>query len=239
MSPRNSPIIVLSLALAVLGVGACKSLGFHGRGPAAVNPRLNGFAAIELAGGLTAEILVGGDFAVAVEGDPALVRQVKARVEKEILLVALDPTAPAAHAPVRVRIALPALDRLQADGCRVAVTQAKAQKLAVVAHKGSTISVRGIDGGRLALEARDGSRIIVQGKADSLTFSLAGASRGDARALEVRTAQVTLAGASRLDLRPQQTVSGEASGASKLAVWSKPKRIGVATRDASSITYVR
>jgi len=231
-------LVIVSLALAVFGSGACKSLGLSARGPtAAANRPLIGFDAVELAGGLTADIAVGNDFGVAIDGDQAVRRQVKARVEDRTLVVALEPNS--AKGPVRVRIGLPALSRLEADACRVTVTGAAGQKLEVAARTGSTVNVGGIDGGRLVLDATDGSRIVVAGKADSVAFSLSGASRGDARALRVRTARVTLAGASRLDLRPQQAVSGKASGASKLAVWSKPKRIGVATHDASSITYVR
>jgi hypothetical protein len=235
--PLGDRLIVVSLALAVLGAGACKSLGFHDRA-AASTAKLSGFEAVTLAGGLTAEIAVGAEFSVTTDGDQALARQVKARVDDQTLVVALDPKA--ARGPVRVRIGLPALRRLQAsDACRVTVTDAAGQSLEVAARTGSTISVAGIDGGRLALDATGGSRIVVAGKADSVAVSLAGASRGDARALKVRTARVTLAGASRLDLRPQQAVSGEASGASKLAVWSRPKRIGVATSEDASVTYVR
>jgi hypothetical protein len=240
MPLENRLPIILSLALAILGSGACKSLGFHGSGKSApASPPLTGFDSVELAGGLTAEIAVGDDFEVAIEGDPALVRQIEAHVEEQTLVVARATKATRTGGPVRVRIALPALGRLQADACRVTVTGAAGKRLEVAAHGGSTVNVAGIDGDRLVLEATGGSRLVVAGKTDSVAFSLADASRGDGRELKARTAKVTLAGASRLDLRAQQAVSGEASGASKLAVWSKPKRIGVATRDASTVTYVR
>jgi hypothetical protein len=230
---------VLSLALAVIGPGACKSIGFLHRDSSAVSRSLTGFHAVELAGGVTAEIAVGGTFAVAIDGDQALARRVKARVDKRTLMVALEAKAAPAPGAVRVRIAMPALTRLQADACKVTVTGAAGQELEVAARTGSTVNVSGIDGGGLVLDAAGGSRIVVAGAADTVSFSLAGASRGDARELKVRTAKVKLAGASRLDLRPQQALSGEASGSSKLAVWSKPKRVAVATRDASSVTYVR
>jgi hypothetical protein len=114
---------------------------------------------------------------------------------------------------------LPRLLRLQAEAARVTVT--------------------GVKGRQLSVAGTGGSRIVVAGTADALECSLSGASRGDARELAVGSARVSLAGASRLDLRPRQSVSGEATGASKLAVWSKPKRVGVATRDSASVTYVR
>jgi hypothetical protein len=209
-------IRIVPLAV-ILGAGGCKSLGFVGGSRTAASRALTGFEAVDVTG-VTADIAVGEAFAVKVEGDAKVAGQVETRVEKDTLLVAarpgLDPKA-----PVRVRVVLPRLLRLQAEAARVTVT--------------------GVKGRQLSVAGTGGSRIVVAGTADALECSLSGASRGDARELAVGSARVSLAGASRLDLRPRQSVSGEATGASKLAVWSKPKRVGVATRDSASVTYVR
>jgi hypothetical protein len=231
-------IRILPLAAIFLGAGGCKSLGFH-TGKTAPAAPLAAFEAVTVTGGVTADITVGEELAVKVEGPSPQSRRVETRVEKGMLLVAarpaLDPKAP----PVRVRVTLPRLARVQVDGSTVTVTAGATPRLDIVAREGSTVNVGGVKGGRLVVEGASRSRIVVAGAADVLECALSGASRGDARQLAVGSARVSLAEASRLDLRPRQAVSGEATGASKLAVWSKPKRVGVATRDGSSVTYVR
>jgi len=212
MLAYRTVIRVLPVAL-LLAAGGCQSLGLLGRAKAPAAP-LSGFEAVAVTG-VTTDIAVGEAFAVKVEGDANAARQVETRVEKDTLLVTARPGA----APMRVRVALPRLARVEAQAARVTVT--------------------GVKGGRLSIAGAGGSRIVVAGTAETLECSLSGASRGDARELAVGSARISLAGASRLDLRPRHSVSGEATGASKLAVWSKPKRVGVATRDSASVTYVR
>jgi hypothetical protein len=213
-------IRVVPLAVIFLGADGCKSLGLlDGAKPVEASRPVAGFEAVAITGGVTADVAVGGAFALKVEGNPALTRRVETRVEKGTLLVVARPRLEPKTA-VRVRVVLPRL-------------------VGVSAHDGSTVTVGGVAGGTLVVRGAGGSRVVVAGTADLLECTLSDASRGDARELAVGSARVSLAGASRLDLRPRQVVSGEATGASKLAVWSKPKRVGVATRDGSSVTYVR
>jgi hypothetical protein len=239
ISRVNRALTVLGLALAV-GAGACKSLGLGAHGKGEVSPPLAGFDTIDVSGGLIVDITVGGAFAVAIDGDETLARLVDARVEKQTLVLAPRGKADAhAKEGAHVRVTLPELRRLEVDASRVAVSGAGGPKLQIIARAGSTVNVAALEGSHLRLEATQGSRLVLAGAADTIDIALAGASRGDGRQLKVRTAKVDLAGASRLDLCPEQGVSGEAKGASKLAVWSSPKRMKVATRGASSVTYVR
>ena len=96
-----------------------------------------------------------------------------------------------------------------------------------------------LDAGRLVLTASDGSRIVLAGVAQTLDVSLSGGSRGDARQLGVRNARVDLGEASRLDLAPNARSPARPRAGPRLAVWSKPRRVSVATRDASDVNYVR
>jgi hypothetical protein len=226
---------VWGLAVAMLGAGGCKSLGMFNRGQA--KPALAGFDGVQVGPGLSADISVGGAFAVTIDGDRAQVRQVLARVENQTLVVTR--TAGAVADPIQVRVVLPKLDRLQVDGARVAVAAAAGPRLEIAARDHSTVTATALDAGRLLLTASDGSRVVLAGAAQTLEASLSGGSRGDARQLSLRNARVDLGQASRLDLRPERAVSGKATGGSRLAVWSKPKRVGVATRDASDVEYVR
>jgi hypothetical protein len=234
----NRAVILVGLAL---GAGACQSLGLGNHGKSAeVSPPLAGFDAIDVGGGLTADITIGGAFAVAIDGDKALARQVTARVEKETLVLApKDKLDAHAKEGLHVRVTLPKLRRLEVGAAHAAVTGAGGPKLQIIARAGSTVNVGALEGSHLQLQATEGSRIVLAGAADTIDIALSGASRGDGRQLKLRAAKVDLAGASRLDLRPEQAVSGEATGASKLAVWSSPKRMKVATRGAASVTYVR
>jgi Putative auto-transporter adhesin, head GIN domain len=228
---------VLGLAVAVLGASGCKSFGVFNRGQAA-QPTLAGFNGVQVGPGLNADISVGGDFAVTIDGDRALVRQVLARVENETLVVTRT-SGGAPTDPIQVRVVLPKLDRLQVDGARVNVAAAAGPRLDITARDHSMVTATALDAGRLVLTASDASRVVLAGAAQTLEASLSGGSRGDARQLSLRNARVDLGQASRLDLRPERAVSGKATGGSRLAVWSKPKRVGVATRDASDVAYVR
>jgi hypothetical protein len=230
----------VGLALAVLGAGGCKSLGSLGmfnRGQqAAAQPALAGFEGVQIGPGVTADISVGGDFAVAIDGDRALVRQVATRVDKQDLVVTRTGDD---QTPVHVRVVLPKLRRLQVDGARVTVAGAAGPRLEITARDHSTVTASALDAGRLVLTARDASRIVLSGAAQTLEASLSGGSRGDARQLALRNARVDLGEASRLDLRPERAVSGKATGGSRLAVWGKPRRVSVATRGAADVNYVR
>ena len=228
---------VLGLAVAVLGASGCKSFSVFNRGPAGAQPAVSGFEGVRIGPGLDADVSVGGDFAFTVQGDRALVRQVVARVENQELVVT---RAPGAHAdPIHLRVVLPRLHRLQAERARVTVAGAAGPRLEITARDKAAVNASALDAGRLVLDASDASRVVLAGTAQSLDVSLSGGSRGDARQLAVRNARVDLGQASRLDLRPERAVSGKATGGSRLAVWSKPKRMAVATRDASDVNYVR
>jgi hypothetical protein len=217
MLSGSRAIVVLSLAASF----GCQSLARLTHRPATPEPpkALAGFDAVEISG-VPADVMVGGAFEVAIPG--ALAEDVEARVENQTLIItarrALVHARDGGDGP-RVRVALPELRRMTVNGAEAAVS--------------------GVTGRRLSLEATGRSRLVVAGTVDGVDFTLADESRGDARHLKVRTAIVRLDGASRLDLRPDRAVSGEAKGASKLAVWSRPKRVGVAIRDTSTVSYVR
>ena len=230
---------VVVLAMAGLGVSAsgCKSLGMFQRGQAA-QPSVAGFDSVQIGPGVTADISVGGDFALAIDADRALARQVTARVENQTLVVSRPGVDPATAQPVHLRVVMPRLRRLEVSGSRVALAGAAGPKLDIAAREHGTVNASAVDAGRLSLIASDGSRMVLAGVAQTLDVALSGGSRGDARQLLVRNARVNLGEASRLDLRPERTVSGKATGGSRLAVWSKPRRLGVATRDASDVAYI-
>jgi hypothetical protein len=191
-----------------LATTSCGALGRLGRGKASEAPRALTGFDTVEVTGVPVEIVVGPD--AAVEG----ARELEVRVQDHTLMLTR---------------------RASADGVRVRVTVPELRRLAVT---GSEVSVSGLAGGRVAVEATERGRVILEGAADAVDFVLESGSRGDARRLKVRTATVRLDGASRLDLRPDRAVSGEAKGASKLAMWSRPKRVGVATHDKSTISYV-
>jgi hypothetical protein len=231
---------VTSLAALCLGAGGCKSLAFlHTRGAAAARPALAGFDSVQISGPLDAQLTVGEAFEVRIEGDRAATAKVNARLAERTLVVDAPAAGGAAKEAVKLRVTLPRLQNLKVDGARVAATGPFGATLEVSASHAGTVHIDGAGGGRLLVEALDGSRVVLAGTADALYFTLTGGSRGDARQLKVRTAKVSLAGASRLDLNPEQALSGKATGGSRVALWNKPKRVAVATRDASDINYVQ
>jgi hypothetical protein len=233
MSFHRSSFIVF---ITVVAAGGCTSLGLRSRAKAPDAERaLTGFDAVEITGAVRAEIVEGPAFAVNL----GAARAAEARLNGETLVeTATAPASTAAGGGVTVRISMPVLRRLQVAGARVVVKGASAPRLEIAAREGAVVNLEGTRAARLVIEAR-GSRMVVAGETDSVQLALTEASRVDARALKVPTAKITLAGASRLDLRPERLVSGNATGASMLAVWSQPKRVKVATRGRASVSYVR
>jgi hypothetical protein len=244
MSIARRPVIALLFVHALLGAGACKSLGLGARAPNLVQP-LAAFDAIEISEGVAATITVGGDPSVAVEPAAGRGGQLEARVVNGTLVLSNRQSssqsgagAPASN-KLHVRVVVPALRRLQVSGSEVQLDGPAAARLEIAARNASTVKIAGVRGVRLVLQASEGSRVAVAGTTNTLVADLSGGSRGDARELEVRTAKVHLDGACRLDLRPTRAITGEASGSSRLAVWSTPKRVKVATRGDSAVDYVR
>ena len=162
--------------------GASRSAMFN-RGQAAAQPALAGFEGVQIGPGLSADISVGGDFAVAIEGDRALVRQVSARVENQNLVVTRTPggarDGPAGTPARGAAEAAPAAGRRRP---RVRGGRGRAE----AGHRRPRSRHRERQRPRRrppVLTASDGSRVVLAGVAQTLDVSLSGGSRGDARQL--------------------------------------------------------
>jgi hypothetical protein len=223
----------LVLGFAGFGLGGCGSLAFlrHRATPGAART-LTAFDTVEISGRLAVDVEVGGQPTLALA---ATTDAVSSRIDKGTLY--LDTKA--AGDPLSVQVTAPELRQLRVAGATVKVGGEAGPDLQIAVRDGGSVTVAAVTGGHLVVDAREHSRVTVAGAAETATFSLADGSRGDGRQLGVRTAKVSLSGASRLDLRPEQTVAGQAIGGSRLEVWSKPRRVKVATRGQSTVEYVR
>jgi hypothetical protein len=232
MSIRRSRIGALALGLALCGSGGCRSLGLllHRQVAQPVAP----FDTLEVSGPVVVEVAAGDRPALTVEGAG---EEVSSRVEEGTLF--LEGKTADGGAPVSVRLTVPQLRRLVVAASTAKVTGGIGPDLDIAARRGASVTVANIEGGHVVVDGRGHSRITLAGTADTVAFSLFDDSRADGRQLKVGTAKVALAGASRLDLRPEKAVAGEATGHSRLEVWSKPRRLKVATRGAASVEYVR
>jgi len=195
---------------------------------------LTAFDAVEVSGRLAVEVEVGGQPTLTL-APAATTDAVSSRIDKGTLYLETKATGD----PLAVQVTAPELRQLRVAGATVKVGGDAGPDLQIAVRGGGSVTVAAVSGGHLVVDASEHSRVTVAGAAETATFSLSAGSRGDGRQLGVRAAKVSLAGASRLDLRPEQTVNGRATGRSRLEVWSKPRRVRVATRGQATVEYVR
>jgi hypothetical protein len=234
----------LLVIAAVVGAGACAwtSNKVHGSGKVAEDRRaVQDFTGVEVAGSLTAEVVVGKPFSVVLSGDDNLLPLVRTDVEGGRLVIRTkDRVNVEPKAGLTAIVHLPRLERAEASGASsVTVTGAGGAPLALEASGASKVTAAGLSGDALDVEASGASHVKVTGSFTQLRAEVSGASHLEARELAVKTAALDVSGASGAEVNGQDAVSGSASGASNVKVWGSPPRLAVSTSGASSVESMR
>jgi hypothetical protein len=164
-----------------------------------------GFREIKAGNAVVLMISVQEEFAVTLEGEENLLKDVKTKVEGETLVIstkgAISPTN-----KIRVKISMPELLALELWGA-------------------SEASVTNTKSDSLKLQVGGSSKVTVSGETKSLTAAANGASKIDAENLKAENADVKTAGTSEITVSAANDLTAEAIGASTVYYTSEPKNL--------------
>ncbi len=129
------------------------------------------------------------------------------------------------------------LDRVEASGATdVKVTGgSKVEQFTAAASGAAHLSVTGIQTPKAVATAEGASELTLTGTAESLKVDASGASQIRAEDLKADDADVSINGASGIDLHATKSVAGDVSGASHLNVHGRPARKTVSVSGASTV----
>ncbi len=218
MMKRVHVVFLVATVVAVAAVGA---FGLRGDGAVRTEERkLGGFASIEMSGGGELRISRGAAYRVAITLDGNLLPEYRAEVVRGRLVLGFKPGVPGGVSGITrlvVEVTMPELEALSLSGAVGAhLIDAFSGRALRIGLSGASSVLGRIDCARLALDASGGSRAELSGKAVSLDASISGASELRAKDLAAATAHVRVSGASRAELRAEESVDAEASGASTI-----------------------
>jgi hypothetical protein len=164
-----------------------------------------GFREIKAGNAVVLIISVGQEFAVTVEGEERLLKDVKTEVKGETLFIstkgAISPTN-----KIRLKISMPELLSLELWGASEAtVNNTKSDSLKILAGGTSVVKI--------------------DGETKSLTATANGASKIDAENLKAENAETKTAGTSEMTVSATNELSAEAFGASTIYYTNEPKNL--------------
>jgi hypothetical protein len=230
---------------AVAGVVGAFVLGAFGARVAAQPPAaaarteqkrdVGGFKGIDVSKAIVADIAVGQPFKLTVTADAAQLPFVETEVRDGTLHVGRKRGAPRQEGEVRVTIQLPALERLGLSGASRAAVTGLTGSADLDLSGASQARLLDVKGQTLKLDTSGASVVEATGSVAELNADISGASQARIKALAVKSARVDVSGASTLEITGQDSITGDASGASKVRVWGKPARLAVDTSGASSV----
>jgi hypothetical protein len=184
--------------------------------PVKTDPRnVTGFTRVHVANNLAAEITVGGDFAVTIEGDEKLVDIITTTVEEDVLVIALSKKE-TRETRVAVKISMPELKALEVSGASTAV-------------------VTGVKGDDIRVQANGATKIKISGEVKALEAHAYGASMIDAEGLKAETVDVEAMGVASAGVSASKKLKAKAAGMAKIVYTGDPK-VEKETKDTSTVS---
>lgn len=212
--------ILLTLLIACVQPGCSyRSLPSDNRGtPIPVrteNRGVAGFKKLYIANNFAAEITVGGDFNVSVEGEDRFLELLTTKVADDTLTVSLQQKF-SSDLKLPVKISMPALTELEVAGRSSAV-------------------VTGERGDSIKLTANGATSIKISGEVKALRAHGYGASRIDAEQLKTVSADVEAVGVANMIVSPSATLKARTAGNSSVVYTGNPK-VENSSSDTSKVT---
>jgi hypothetical protein len=179
------------------------------------------FAEISVSGAIKLDVTIGEATEIAVTADNNILPHVKTEVVSKRLKIYVDESY-SSKLGVKVKMTALALRGLRASGaCKTSVNNASGERFRLGLSGGSDCRWQGeVDA--LALKFDGGSHATFSGTAGRLEMNCSGASKADARDLQVKTAKAQLSGASTARVNVSDDLNVEASGASSLRYSGQP-----------------
>ena len=177
---------------------------------------ISGFRGIDVGGIFKVEAVSQKDFGVEIEVDDNLVPLVRTEVRGGVLHIEFDGHLKS-RGPILVRVFAPDFESIDASGA-------------------SSVTVAGLKNSLLSIDSSGASKITVSGETKKLSIDVSGATRINAGDLKAADVNVEASGASHVDVFATETLTADASGATKVSYSGSPKNVNRKSSGASSIT---
>jgi hypothetical protein len=174
------------------------------------------FSAVKVGGAANLEINVGGEQSVEIETDDNLLELTKAYVKNNTLHIERRGNI-WTKSPLRVRITVPHLNRLNLSGA-------------------SKADVKGVRADKFELDLSGASKVNIEGEAVTFIGDMSGASTLNADNFKTVKAVVEASGASKADVFVSEDLNADASGASKIYYAGNPKTVREDESGASKVS---
>lgn len=205
-----------------------------GSGTAATEERkVSEFAEISVSSAIKLDVNIGPAAAIAVTADDNLLPHVITEVTSDRLKIYVD-QGYKSKLGVHVQMAAPELKGLRGSGAaKIKITNASGERFRLGLSGASECKWKGeVDA--LAMKLDGGSNAAVSGTAGRLEMNCSGAAKVDARELAVKTAKISLSGASNAQVNVSDELNVTASGASTLTYAGEP----TVTKKVSGASHV-
>jgi hypothetical protein len=216
------PMLNWAVSLALADDTAASGPQLAGSGSAATEMReVEEFAEVSVSSAIKLDVTIGPAVSISMTADDNILPHVKTEVISDRLKIYVDESY-SSKLGVKVQLTAPALRGLRASGAaKTRVTGASGERFRLGLSGASGCKWQGeVDA--LAFKADGGSRAIFSGTAGRLEMNCSGATKVDARDLQVKTAKAQLSGASTARVNVSDELNVEASGASSLRYSGQP-----------------
>jgi hypothetical protein len=160
------------------------------------------FSGIDVSSAFHVEVSAQKDYEFEISADDNILPLVETSVSDGVLRISLKEGIKASS-PIRIRISVPNIDRIEASGA-------------------SKISVANLKNESLQIDSSGACRIDLAGETRDLIVDVSGAGNINASELRSKTAHVDASGASQVDVFVTDRLSSDASGASRITYSGDP-----------------
>lgn len=177
------------------------------------------FTRVSASAGVSVDIAVGGDYAVAATSSADGLERLEIKVvagELQIRRKSQSGWRWKRGDEVNVTVAMPALEALDVSS-------------------GASVDATGVNAGPFAIDASSGASVDVAGRCDALTVDVSSGGSIDADALQCRTANASASSGGSADIFASESVNGDASSGGSIDVSGSPKTVNKDTSSGGSV----
>jgi hypothetical protein len=220
------------------GCGSITLRAIQGSGQPADEKRdVDFFEAVEIQSALFVEVRIDESHSVEIEGDDNLLPVVLTEVDDSTLHVKLPPNTTVRPVnDLRVSVTAPTIRSVEASGAStVGVAELHSDELAFSAIDASRMQVIKAHADEIILNVSGTSELSATGRASNVKVDVSEASRLDAKELVADHVEVNTSDASTARVHGSKSVSGRASGASKVQHVGGADKVEVKTSGDSNV----
>lgn len=222
MRPRAVRAVLVTV-LAVT-VAACQFGGIRGSGEIVEQTHeVDEFQRLEVGHSFDVEVVAGDEPSVRVEADDNVMEHVAARVSGDTLRVRLRPGFQVRDATLRATVTTPGLEEIHASGAaRVRMDGVVDGGRLRVESSGASEIVARVEVAEVDVVSSGASTVRLDGSADTALLEASGSSDLALGELRTDATDARLSGASRADVRVDDTLEAALSGSSALTYHGDP-----------------